>query len=96
MKRNKIAYSAAALALTLLASGCEEQIMEWKPGDPTVEISEIPLQLQEQIMLYKPIKDYVAQYHPRLNLAIGIGAETCPPQCPRRGSGGDDTGLPWR
>lgn len=75
MKRNKIAYSAAALALTLLASGCEEQIMEWKPGDPTVEISEIPLQLQEQIMLYKPIKDYVAQYHPHLNLAIGIGAD---------------------
>lgn len=75
MKRNKIAYSAAALALTLLTSGCEEQIMEWKPGDPTVEISEIPLQLQEQIMLYKPIKDYVAQYHPHLNLAIGIGAD---------------------
>ena len=38
----------------------------------TVEISEILLQLQEQIMLYKPIKDYVAQY-PHLNLAIGIG-----------------------
>lgn len=59
MKRNKIAYSAAALALTLLASGCEEQIMEWKPGDPTVEISEIPLQLQEQIMLYKDRKSVV-------------------------------------
>lgn len=75
MKRNKITYSAATLALALLATACDEQIMEWKPGDPTVEISEIPLQLQEQIALYKPIKDYVAQYQPHLNLAIGMGAD---------------------
>ena len=75
MKRNKIIYSAATLALALLATGCDEQIMEWRPGDPTVEISEIPLQLQEQIGLYKPIKDYVAQYQPHLNLAVGMGAD---------------------
>lgn len=75
MKRNKITYSAATLALALLATACDEQIMEWKPGDPTVEISEIPLQLQEQIALYKPIKDYVAQYQPHLNLAVGMTAD---------------------
>ena len=56
MKRNKNSIFPRPLAHTLLASGCEEQIMEWKPN-PTNK-SRKYLSAQEQIMLYKPIKDY--------------------------------------
>lgn len=73
MKPNKLIFPSVALA-TMMA-GCDDQIMEWKESDPTVEVSEIPLQLAEQISLYKPIKEYVAQYRPGLNLSLGMGAD---------------------
>lgn len=73
MKLNKIIFPSVALATVM--SGCDDQIMEWKDGDPTVEVSEIPLQLAEQIALYKPIKDYMAQYHPEVTIGLGMGAD---------------------
>lgn len=73
MKINK--YILPAFALTMVLAGCDEQIMEWKPSDPSVSPSDIPLQLQEKIANYAPIKQYVQQYHPNLNLALGMGAD---------------------
>ena len=73
MKLNKLIFPSVALATVI--AGCDDQIMEWQESDPTVEASEIPLQLAEQIALYKPIKDYVAQYRPGLNLSLGMGAD---------------------
>lgn len=73
MKLNKLIFPS--VALTTVIAGCDDQIMEWEGSDPTVEASEIPLQLAEQIALYKPIKDYVAQYRPGLNLSLGMGAD---------------------
>lgn len=73
MKLNKLIFPSVALATVI--AGCDDQIMEWQGSDPTVEASEIPLQLAEQIALYKPIKDYVSQYRPGLNLSLGMGAD---------------------
>lgn len=49
--------------------------MEWKPSDSTVSSSELPLQLAEQIALYKPIKEYAAAYRPNVDLTIGMGLD---------------------
>lgn len=73
MKFNKIILPSIALA-TIMAS-CDDQIMEWQDKDNTVDASELPLTDNEKLKLYKPIKEYVAQYHPNLNLALGIGAD---------------------
>ena len=73
MKLNKIILPSIALA-TIMAS-CDDQIMEWQDKDNTVDASELPLTDNEKLKLYKPIKEYVAQYHPNLNLALGIGAD---------------------
>lgn len=73
MKLNKVIFPSIALATVL--AGCDDQLMEWQESDPTVKPSEIPLQLAEQIALYKPIKEYVAEYRPGLNLSLGMGAD---------------------
>lgn len=73
MKLNKVIFPSIALATVLV--GCDDQLMEWQESDPTVKPSEIPLQLAEQIALYKPIKEYVAEYRPGLNLSLGMGAD---------------------
>ncbi len=73
MKFNKIILPSIALA-TIMAS-CDDQIMEWQDKDNSVDSSELPLTDSEKLKLYKPIKDYVAQHHPNLNLALGVGAD---------------------
>ncbi|MFG6381847.1 MAG: endo-1,4-beta-xylanase, partial [Muribaculum sp.] len=73
MKFNKIILPSIALA-TIMAS-CDDQIMEWQDKDGSVDASELPLKDSEKLLLYKPIKEYVAQYHPNLNLALGVGAD---------------------
>lgn len=75
MKLNKTILPA--LALTLLASSCEDNKMEWgKPGDYNeVTAAEIPLGLAEQIANYKNIKEYIAEYAPHMTLGLGIEAD---------------------
>lgn len=73
MKFNKIILPSIALA-TIMAS-CDDQIMEWQDKDGSVDASELPLKDSEKLLLYKPIKEYVAQHHPNLNLALGVGAD---------------------
>lgn len=66
-------FPLAALGIAL--AGCDDQIMEWQESDPTVTTSEIPLEVREKLALYRPIKEYVAQYHPELDFTAGIGID---------------------
>jgi GH35 family endo-1,4-beta-xylanase len=64
------------LALVSLAlAGCDDQIMQWQEKDGTIGVADIPLELKEKIANYAPIKSYVQQYHPNLNLGLGMGAD---------------------
>jgi GH35 family endo-1,4-beta-xylanase len=73
MKLNKYIVPLALASITMV--GCDDQIMEWQESDGTVGIADLPLELQEKILNYAPIKDYVKEYHPNLNFALGIGAD---------------------
>ena len=73
MKFNKIILPAVALATVM--SACDDQIMEWQEKDNTVTPGDLPLQLQEQIDNYDFIKNYAAQYHPNLQVNVGVGAD---------------------
>ncbi len=61
--------------VSLALAGCDDQIMEWQEKDSTVGVADLPLELKEKIALYEPIKSYVQQYHPNLNVALGMGAD---------------------
>ena len=75
MKFNKIILPAIVCALAL--SSCEDNKMEWgKPdGYGDVNISDIPLELQEKIANYDVIKAYAAQYLPGQTIGLGLGAD---------------------
>lgn len=66
---------SATVALGLVATACDEEVMEWRPSDSSVSSSELPLQLSEQIALYKPIKEYASQYRPGIDVTIGMGLD---------------------
>lgn len=68
-------YILPALAVAMLASGCDDQVMEWRPSDSSVKPEDLPLKEQESIDNYDYIKSYVQQYHPYLNVASGVGAD---------------------
>ena len=68
-------YILPALAVAMLASGCDDQVMEWRPSDSSVKPEDLPLKEQEAIDNYDYIKSYVQQYHPYLNVASGVGAD---------------------
>lgn len=65
-------YIFPMVALGLAFASCDDQIMEWRDGDPTVSSSEIPLEVREKLALYKPIKEYVKQYHPEIDITCGM------------------------
>jgi GH35 family endo-1,4-beta-xylanase len=69
MKLHKLILSVAAT--TLLFTGCYDEKMEWgKPADHgDVNLSDLPLSLQEQIANY----DFIKAYIPRANFQIGVG-----------------------
>lgn len=71
MKFNKILLPVAALSLVFAA--CDDQIMEWRDGDPSVTGADIPMELKEKIATYDVIKNYMAQYHPNVDITIGMG-----------------------
>lgn len=75
MKSLKITYPLLAVAFGAMLSGCDDQVMEWKEGDSSITINDIPLQLSEKIANYDYIKNYAAKYHPNLNIACGVGAD---------------------
>ncbi len=72
---NKKYYILPAVAFGICLGSCDDQVMEWKDGDSTVSSSELPLQVAEQLALYKPIKEYMAQYHPNVDITNGIGLD---------------------
>lgn len=73
MKFNKIIFPVAALSLAFAA--CDDQVMEWRDGDPTVTGSDIPMELKEKIANYDFIKNYMAEYHPGVDITLGMGLD---------------------
>jgi GH35 family endo-1,4-beta-xylanase len=73
MNFNKYIIPLAALSLAF--ASCDDQIMEWQDKDSTIGVADLPLELQEKIANYDPIKTYAQKYHPNLNFALGIGAD---------------------
>ncbi len=72
MKFNKFILPFAAL--TLVSTGCVEQIMEWEDPDQTITEADIPLTTNEALANYKAIKEYAAEYTPNLQVGLGLGA----------------------
>lgn len=68
-------YLLPLVACGLALGSCDDQIMEWRDGDSSVSTSEIPLGVAEQLKLYKPLKEYMLQYHPETELTVGIGLD---------------------
>lgn len=73
MKVNKILFPLAAVSMVFAA--CDDQVMEWKDPDKTVTGSEIPMELAEKISQYDYIKNYMAEYHPGVQLTLGMGLD---------------------
>lgn len=73
MKINKILFPLAAVSMVF--ASCDDQVMEWKEPDHTVSGSEIPMELAEKISKYDFIKNYMAQYHPGVDITIGMGLD---------------------
>lgn len=71
---NKI-YILPLAALALGMTGCDDQIMDWRDSDGTVVSSEIPLEVREKLALYKPIKEYMQEYHPETQITNGMGLD---------------------
>jgi GH35 family endo-1,4-beta-xylanase len=74
MKRYKIILIAVVGAWAL--TGCDDEKMEWgKPdGHGDVNISDIPLNIAEQIANYNFIKNYAAEYMPGVTIGLGLDA----------------------
>lgn len=80
MKRNKILFPVAALAV--LCAACDDDKMDWGTPEgetPISGTSQIPLNIQEQINNYDYIKNYVEKYRSRVGsqfiLGLGLGAD---------------------
>lgn len=80
MKRNKILFPVAALAV--LCAACDDDKMDWGTPEgetPISGTSQIPLNIQEQINNYDYIKNYVENYRSRVGsqfiLGLGLGAD---------------------
>lgn len=72
---NKKYYILPAVAFGLCLGSCDDQVMEWKDSDHTVSSSELPLQVAEQLALYKPIKEYAAKYRPNVDVTNGMSLD---------------------
>lgn len=68
-------YIFPMVALGLALASCDDQIMEWRDGDPNVSTSEIPLEVREKLALYKPIKEYVKEFHPEIDVTSGMSLD---------------------
>jgi GH35 family endo-1,4-beta-xylanase len=74
MKRYKIILAAVVGVWTL--AGCDDEKMQWgKPdGHGDVNISDIPLNVAEQLANYDFIKKYAAEYMPGATIGLGLDA----------------------
>ena len=63
------------IAAGLLATACDDQVMEWRESDPTVKPTEIPLKLAETLARYDYLKNYMAEYHPDVKIFLGMGLD---------------------
>ncbi|MDR3118931.1 MAG: endo-1,4-beta-xylanase [Mediterranea sp.] len=74
MKPYKIILAAVVSAWVL--TGCDDEKMQWgKPdGRGDVSISDIPLNIAEQIANYDFIKSYAAEYMPGVTIGLGLDA----------------------
>lgn len=63
------------IAAGLLATACDDQVMEWRESDPTVKPTEIPLKLAETLSRYDYLKNYMAEYHPDVKIFLGMGLD---------------------
>ena len=73
MKNKKVIFSLAAASLLLPA--CKDEVMVWNEPDSTVRPQELPLELAEKISRYDYIKEYMAQYHPNVDITVGMGLD---------------------
>ena len=81
--RIKVKYSVipllycALLTMTILLTGCDDQIMNWgKPDGRTgVTSAEIPLAVKEALANYDVIKKYAAENHPNMLVGLGVGKD---------------------
>lgn len=73
MKNKNILIPIAAASL--LFAACDDQVMQWKDPDSTVRPEELPLDLAEKISRYDFIKNYMAQYHPTVDITVGMGLD---------------------
>ncbi|NDV81936.1 endo-1,4-beta-xylanase [Bacteroides sp. 51] len=75
MKLYKIILTAVVGALAL--TSCDDEKMQWgKPdGHGDVNISDIPLNITEQIANYDFIKKYAAEYMPNVTIGLGMGVD---------------------
>lgn len=73
MKLNKIIFPLAAVSMVF--ASCDDQVMEWREPDKTVTGSDIPMELAEKISKYDFIKNYMAEYHPGVDITLGMGLD---------------------
>lgn len=73
MKLNKIIFPLAAASLVL--ASCDDNVMEWQGSDPTVKPTDLPMELAEKISKYDYVKNYMAQYHPNVDITVGMGLD---------------------
>ncbi|MCI1741793.1 MAG: endo-1,4-beta-xylanase [Prevotella sp.] len=70
-------YIIPILAVSMLLTGCDDQIMKWgRPdGENAVTSADIPLAVKEVIANYDNIKVYAKQYTPNIIVGLGCGAD---------------------
>ena len=73
MKYTKLVFGLAAASMVLTA--CDDQIMEWRDPDSSVRPEELPLAMREIIDHYDYLKNYMAEYHPGVDITVGMGLD---------------------
>lgn len=73
MKHIKLFFGLAVASVAF--SACNDDLMEWRDPDSSVRPEELPLELREKIDRYDYIKNYMAEYHPGVDITVGMGLD---------------------
>lgn len=73
MKYTKLFFGLAAVSMAM--ASCNDDLMEWRDPDSSVRPEELPLELVEKISRYDYIKNYMAEYHPGVDITVGMGLD---------------------